>query len=361
MGKRNKQRRKEQAKGGATPPAVPDRPPRMTRRVMIIASIIAILICTPYLYQVCNAIWPGDVAKASLESARAHGDIVFDEGGPKATQLFLCIKQMHGGPSTVPSLLRDPARLRAFADHQETIRQLLESQLSAIPRDRMRFFLEGFADGQEKEWETALDAVLKTDGMLRDPAQRLRMLGILEGMMRSPNASSRAGAVAMLGGAGRFAARCRKDGPEVIHGADPADHPPLTSVFHGLLERLSRKDSPTDADIADTARRIREATEEDERVRHAYIADQLRKHVPGGGVGILVLGANHFATGANYPGEKTTQPLERILAAIPETRTVVLDPAGLATMVEVPEGTKLIGSKPTVEELRLYLETRRKK
>lgn len=341
--------------------------PTVRRRYWFVLAMIGAALVLVIAWK-CGLLRESSVAyyQSTIEKAGRRGSVVFDRTNGKPERLFLCFKQIHGGQSLVGRLLREPTLWQRYTAHHDRLRLALQEQFDARPAGQVHFFFEGFV-GEHDPWgghEDVAQEVTIIDESLRNPVTRPQALDMLLLMLQQGVPPEALGVLQTINGAARFSAYWRLHGlhgHRVIHGADTTGHTPLVQMWYDRLGRLAAEVEVTDEEIAAFIAETQQQAQRDQAVRHDYLAQKMQSLVPRYGVGVLVLGADHFGAGVHYPEESSARPLETLLASIPNSRTVVIDTAYLADMLTVSPGTLLIGSNPTAEQIRLLLDALRTK
>lgn len=329
------------------------------RSALVAGSAGVITLLGLNLERIRNAFNPNFSSTRPLDLATKYGEVVFDQQTGEPNRLFECWKQVHPGP-TMPLLLqRNEKKFESFVQHQENITDATIAQINEGEPGMTHVFLEGFV-GEPEEWGDAsemLDATTRLQRILGDPGKRSEGLKALWASVQAGDAS----AVNLLYSGGRIVAFCKEKGLNIVHGADPVNHPNLMEGYHEVLDSLVRgTEEPTDEILRHSIQFIQKMAMNDEAIRHEYIRKTMTDKVPEKGTGILILGASHFEAGVNF--EKPSFPLEKVLAQTPNTRTVVIQEINLPILTVVPERTLMLGSKSLrPEDLRTYIKMMRTK
>jgi len=361
MSRKNRERREANRDMETT--QLPHFSTSLNRRALLVTGGIAA--GTTVLFGLCESFRKiqdavnssGKPHDASIEMARKYGSVVFDRTNGIPERMFICLKQVHAGKTTIEDFRRNPERMEIFAKHHDGLRSALQEQFNVAETGKVHFFFESFV-GEKETWGKDSDLALcteeKLDEMLLDHQKEKFFLQMVAQILNGDTKRS-VEVLNLMNGACRFASYCHKKNLNVVHGADVPGHSSLVQTTHGIFNELAQREKLTDAEVETAIQRIKKETIKDEQIRHSYISKCMQAHVPHQGIGVLVLGASHFISGANFEEDLTQNPIEQVLSGIPNSRTVVIDEFHLPSLFVVPTNTVIMGRHLKPEYVRQHI------
>lgn len=249
---------------------------------------------------------------------RSGGNIVFDSCPEGADRVLICLQHVHGHVDT-PWVLRTVshrAPLR-FLQHQS---QILET-VRELRTPETRFFLE--TEEREPGSAGAIAyqlAMYRTFNHLQKTGMQRKLKGEFPWSASATTANANLGLRKMAYQYPEMSQQIYGDGREEER-ADLAQWEEEHRQKE-ILSRISKSGVGVASDLIEAKSKI------DDHVFHrsqVNITQQVAKHLPQGGTGILVYGAGHFdSTKFSQTKQHTSKCFEEYLSLLPRTQVVVV-------------------------------------
>lgn len=302
------------------------------------------------------------VAKATNGEAK----LLHYTQGTDSRHVFV-FKLFHGGDTSFAGIVQDEAKLQAFLEHHNTLTRVPMELFKRFGASRFRLIIEGYSEGDDmfavvRDSKPTLDAV--ESNLVRGLSRPANAVGRFRELDQYFVAGGPA-SIRLFSAQGRVPLQLLNSKADniksVMLGADIKGHPPLTVRFMTKFGDLVNQDSePTKSEIEAFSAWAKVASDEDNKLRHEYLAELVAKQPPGSVICIL-LGGSHSEYGARMERSFPQPSLEAAILAKTPVHLSVYEERNYETLIgKGATGKLVIEADTSVEDLMFAIQGLRK-
>ena len=300
--------------------------------------------------------------EVAAKATNGEAKLLHHVKGTDSRHVFV-LKLFHGGDTSFGGIVQDEAKLQAFLEHHNTLTRVPMELFKRFGPSRVRVIIEGYSEGDE------MFAVVRDSKATLNAMENHLVLGLSRpantvGRFRELDRYFVAGgpaSIRLFSAQGRLPLQLlnsKTDGFEkVVLGADIKGHPPLTVRFMTKFNDLVKQEAePTKAEIEAFSAWSKVASDEDNRLRHEYLAELVAKQPPGSVICIL-LGGSHSEYGARMELSAPQPSLEAAILARTPVHLSTYEERNYETLIgKGATGKLVIASDTSVEDLTFAIQ-----